>query len=567
MIKNFFAPVLPLALVAPAMLSAAGAAWPASKEDVASALSKPDKAMVESLRAQAVAAFDKRAFPEAIGLNRLAEVVRFAGQKDFSPEVRAWMIANREESEEFVGLLSKYDDRAAVARILGDLWKADEKGFRAHPRLALAIALVYDKPCPAHFPHHQVTEKSLPRKLHEPTEVFAFYKESQEGGRLSQSIDKLGIDELAFVVPVVAPFSELREAQKKRLGRADIPKLYPSVAYDHGRLKTNTMVWPYASYSLDTIRAKGGICVDQAYYTATTAQALGIPAFILSGAGNGGFHAFVGYLERPGTWKLDVGRYANQKYATGTAINPLTWGELTDYDLAFLQERSRNTPAYATVLLQVERAGTKMAEGDLDAAAKLLAAARTSESRCPEVWTALAALGEKRGDTPAQMQSLYDAAVKAFGSKYGEQEIFWRTKLADSLEKQGKPDAAFTERLAVIRRTAGKRPELAVELAAVIMDGALKAGDNKKIVPVFNKLAGQFDEAGPEFFLKVVYPVVGKLLGAGQKKEAQQISRSLSQKFKPEPDSQLAEMQRDIAACVEAGSMDAGRIMKKKTGG
>jgi hypothetical protein len=562
MIKNFPALVLPVALISPAVLSAAALVWPASKDDVAAAAEKPDKALYDSLRTQAVAAFDKRSFPESIGLNHLADLVRFASQPDLPPEVRAWLVANREEAEEFIGLLSRYDDRAAVARILGEIWKADEKGFRAHPRLAMAIALVYDRPCPEYFPHRQVTEKALPRKLHAPTEVFAFYKESQEGGRLSQSVDKLGIDELAFVVPVIAPFAELREVQKKRLNKSEIPKLYPSVAYDHGRLKTNTMVWPGTSYSLDTIKAKGGICVDQAYYTATSAQAVGVPAFILSGAGNGGFHAFVGFLDRPGKWKTDVGRYANQKYATGTAINPLTWDELTDHDLAFLEARFRNTPEYATVLLHVDRAGAKIAEGDLVSAAKLLAAARTSEARCPEVWATLALLGEKRGDTPAQMQSLYDSAAKALG-KYRELEILWRSRLADSLEKQGKADAAFTERLAIIRRNAGTRPELAVELAAVIMNGALKTGDNKKAVQVFNKLAGQFDEAGPEFFRMVVYPVVGKLLEAGQKKEAQQISRSLSQKFKPEPDSQLAEMQRDIAACVEAGSMAGSRMLKK----
>lgn len=562
MTPNFPALVLPVALVAPAVLSAAAIAWPASKDDLAAAATKPDQALHDSLLAQGVAAFDKRAFPEAIGLNRLAEVVRFAAQPDCPPEIRAWLVANREESEEFVGLLSRFDDRAAVARILGEIWKADEKGFRAHPRLALAIALVYDKPCPGYFPHRQVSENALPRKLHAPTEAFAFYKESQESRRLTQSVDKLGIDELAFVVPVLAPISELREAQKKRIGTADIPKLYPSVAYDYGRLKTGTMNWPGASYTLETIKAKGGICVDQAYYTATTAQALGVPAFILSGAGNDGFHAFVGFLERPGKWKTDVGRYANQKYATGTAINPLTWGELTDHDLAFLEARFRNTPAYATVLLHVERAVAKMREGDLASSAKLLSAARTSEPRCPEVWTALAALGEKRGDTPAQMQSLYDAAAKALG-KYREHEIFWRTKLAASLDQQGKPDAAFSERLAIIRRNADKRPELAVELATVIMDGALKTGDNRKAVQVFNKLAGQFDEAGPEFFKSVVYPVVARLLEAGQKKEAQQISRSLGQKFKPEPESQLAGMQKDIAACVEAGSMAGSRHWRR----
>ena len=106
-------------------------------------------------------------------------------------------------------------------------------------------------------------------------ETFAFFKESQESGRLAQSADKLTIDELAFVVSVLAPFDELRAAQRRKVGRSegDMTKLYASIAYDHGRLKRDEMNWPYDSYSLDTIKSQGrGICVDQAYYTATSVR-------------------------------------------------------------------------------------------------------------------------------------------------------------------------------------------------------------------------------------------------------------------------------------------------------
>ena len=58
--------------------------------------------------------------------------------------------------------------------------------------------------------------------------------------------------------------------------------------------------------------------------------------------------------------------------------------------------------------------------------------------------------------------------------------------------------------------------------------------------------------------------MVGKLLAAGLKKETQQISRNLSQKFKAEPDSQLAQMQRDIAACAEAGSMGRSKFYRPR---
>ena len=544
-------------------LSAAPAsAWPVSKERAAELVSAPDREKASALRRDADAAFDKKNFADAVALRKLERLVVFLSEHPVSASLRGWMLENREVSEEFITLLSAKDDAKAVARILEELWTKDEAGFRKFPSLAFAIALVYDKAPTPWFPHHQVSEKQLPRALHTPADAFEFFKESAEGARLIQSPAKLGIDELAFVVPVLPPFKELRDVQRRKINRSEIPKLYPSIQYDHGRLKSRVMDWPHGSYSLETIKAKGGICVDQAYYTATVAQALGVPAFILSGAGNGGFHAFTGYLEKPGKWRTDVGRYATQKYATGEAFNPLTWGELTDHDLAFLESRFRSTPAYAAVELQVVRANEHLASGDVEAAAKLLMFAKNSEPRCPELWEALAALYEAKKEVPARRQALYAEAAKALG-KFRELEIRWRAKLAESLESEGKSEAALAERISIVRRNAGARPEVACALAGDIMDAVIKGGDRKRVLSVFNKLASQFEDAGPEFYLKVVYPVLADLYEGGLKKEASQVIRSVTQKFKTtDADSQLSEMNQDLSACAAAGTLADSRFMK-----
>lgn len=538
---------------------AATPAWPVSRETESALIAAPDAAKADELRAASNAAFDKRNHADAVALRKLEKVTRFLAKHPVPEGLRRWMMENRETTTEFADLLSPRDKASEVASILTELWTGDEAGFRKYPALAFAIALVYDTPCPAFFPHSQVLAAALPRRLHPPAEVFAFFKESADGGRLIQSPARLGVDELAFVVPVLAPLKELREVQRRRIGRADIPKLYPSIQYDTPRFRNRVMVWPHRSYSLETIRARGGICVDQAYYTTTVAQAFGVPAFILSGAGNGGFHAFTGFLEKPGKWRTDVGRYANQKYATGAAINPLTWGELTDHDLAFLESRFRSSPAYATAELSVTRAREFLAAGDREAAARLLQSVKVAEPRCPELWRALDELAEAQAAPPAARRALYAEAAKALG-KFRELEIVWRAKLADSFEREGSADAAMAERLAIVRRNAEARPEAACELAGEIMANIMKAGDRRRTLQVFNRLSGQFEDAGPEFFLKVAYPVVGDLLKAGMTKEAKQLVRGLSQKFHAEPDSTLAEMQADLASCVAAGSMKGGKF-------
>lgn len=549
--KSFSVFLLSAAVAAP-LVSFGAATWPTAKENVAAAVAKPDVALAKKLMADSDAAFDKRDFAGAVSLRRMARLVAFLSKEEIPVELRAWLFDNRDIAEEFVTDFSRQDDPKAVAKILSDLWSADTAGFKLYPRLAMAIALVYDAPCPPMFPHGQVSPEVLPRKLNPPGEVFAFFKESAAAHRLAQAPDKLAIDELAYVVGFVTPLSEMREAQKKRISRTDIPKLYFTINYDKGRFNRREYMWQGGSYSLASIKSKGGICVDQAYYTSTTAQAFGIPAFILSGVGADGFHAFVGYLERPGSWKLDVGRYPEQKFATGEGINPMTWGPLTDHELAFLQERFQGTPAYATAELEAERAVTAVAAKDFTTAEKLVFAACHDEPRCPAAWQSAAMLADARGDAPVKLVKLYTDAAAAL-SKFRDLEVGWRYKLVDLYEKNGKTDAAFDERENIVRRNVRARPDLAVVLAAQMLDSVMKGNDEKKTMTVFNRLASRFDDAGIEFCLKLAYPYQAHLLKAGLKKEAQTLARTVTSRFKAEKGGQLADMQRELSAWAAAG--------------
>ena len=67
--------------------------------------------------------------------------------------------------------------------------------------------------------------------------------------------------------------------------------------YDHIKaIEKKEYIWPHGSYRLSTIGKRGGLCVDQAYYTSHAAKAKGVPNIIFLGQGNSGEHAWIGFL-------------------------------------------------------------------------------------------------------------------------------------------------------------------------------------------------------------------------------------------------------------------------------
>src|SRR5690606_25541101 len=112
----------------------------------------------------------------------------------------------------------------------------------------------------------------------------------------------------------------------------------------------------HTSYSLSSIRALGGICVDQAYFAWQAGKAKGIPTIIFSGAGNDGAHAWVGYYDANRGWNMDVGRYSQGEYVTGRAFSPQDWRHFTDHELRFLRVRFPLGTRYLDEISHLEKA-------------------------------------------------------------------------------------------------------------------------------------------------------------------------------------------------------------------
>jgi hypothetical protein len=103
-------------------------------------------------------------------------------------------------------------------------------------------------------------------------------------------------------------------------------------------------MWTQGTYLLANIEVAGGICTDQSYFACIAGKAKGIPTLYFAGQGQDGGHAWFGYLRGNGKWELDAGRFFNQRYTVGQALDPQTWLPVTDHELLYLSGRAVRSP-------------------------------------------------------------------------------------------------------------------------------------------------------------------------------------------------------------------------------
>ena len=111
------------------------------------------------------------------------------------------------------------------------------------------------------------------------------------------------VAELKFVVDHLLAQERNGMGTSKRLFTAGPPfaKAFKSIQYDKPRLSAGVFSWPNGPYTLASISERGGICVDQAYFSSMSGKAKGIPTLTFVGQGSGGGHAWFGFLKGPGT--------------------------------------------------------------------------------------------------------------------------------------------------------------------------------------------------------------------------------------------------------------------------
>ena len=246
-----------------------------------------------------------------------------------------------------VSYVSETDDKIKFIEILSKLLKNDKRRFERYMNLAVAVALVWDEPFPDSWPHPNVNRSDLPIGGLDPLAVFNFYVSSHEMGKLKIGLDRLSIRELCFVIDTPVQLAELKYAQQIKLKSfKDLERLYKIIPYDQQRINNESYEWPHGPYRLIDIGAKrGGICMDQSYFAAHAAKSQGIPAILFMGQGRSGGHAWVGYLESRGRWKLNAARWASENYPVGFAYDPQTWERISDAQFEFYLKSNGDSPS------------------------------------------------------------------------------------------------------------------------------------------------------------------------------------------------------------------------------
>ncbi|HEY1110051.1 MAG TPA: hypothetical protein VGE76_15480, partial [Opitutaceae bacterium] len=465
-----------------------------------------------------------------------------------TPELRARLMGDAAFSGEFFGLLAPVDYLPRVFEILNELHRRDPARFLSHRSLAVAIALVYDVPPPPIWPHAQVSATSLPRRFAPPEDAFEWWIDQEKKGRLFHRTAALGADELKFVVDTVTPFVELTWSQQV----ADYPlgqlaKAYTMVRYRADRAANSTAVWTGASYRMHEVLGQGGICVDQAYFAAQVGKARGVPTLLFQGRGNDGRHAWFGYLDSNRQWKLDAGRYKEQRFVTGYARDPQTWRELSDHELRFLSERFHELPSFKASQVHASFAADFLAQREAPAAAQAARRAVTLEKRNRLAWDTLLAAAQSEGKPPTVIEGVLREAAAAF-ARYPDLEAAYLTRAAESLRARGQGTEADAELRKLALKNRSGRGDLSVQQAR---DQLLRAVATKPLpeqVQTYNSVVDSYGRgAGMSFYDGVIVGFVEHLLAEGQKAEAQRAIERAKRVLKIEDRSQLAEEMAALA--------------------
>ena len=455
-------------------------------------------------------------------------------------DLRRYALTSSDFSEAFFTQLSPLDQPVMVMKILAAIWTRDPAVFREYANLALALAVVYDVPPPADWPHGQVRPQALPRRLPDPVEAFAFFVKADRTGATLQRLSRLPAEDLKYVVDTSASFADLTWAETKVAAPlAGLARLYNMVRYRRDRLEGDVLIWPEATYRLADIAERGGICIDQAYFAAMVGKAKGVPTLLFRGAGLDGRHAWFGFLDGNGRWQLDCGRDAAQKLVTGFAFDPQTWTNITDHDLAFLADGFRRLPMFKASRVNAQFADLFFGMGEFTACAAAARAAVNNEPRNVEAWNTLLVARQRLGGDPKQLEGLLREGARTF-ERYPDIESNFKLLLSRSLRTRGATsEADFVER-STAHKYEADRSDLSDRQAEEKLLRSLTTEDiDQCIMTYFSVLKSYGNGAGINFFDRIVRPFVEYLLLNGRPVQAQQAVETARRTLRVEPNSQL----------------------------
>ncbi len=445
----------------------------------------------------------------------------------------------------FFAHLSPFDDAAKAAEILCRICESDPDRVKQHPQVAVAFALVWDQPFPDQWPHLWTRKEALPIGDADPVKRFAVYFKIQAGIPMGRKVRKLMLDpsrltarELMFVVDTPVETREMEYILQVDLeDPRRLNDLFQAVPYDAGRMNRGELQWPHGGYRLIDIGKKGGICADQAYFVAMAGKAQGLPTVLLMGQGSTGGHAWVGYMGSPGQWMLDVARYDEQNFVSGTAWDPQTWKRITDAQLLFLTKAPASEVRALRGRLLTRWALMNRGE---DYYPRLLGLAREAWPRSFDIWELQAACLEERHLPFEARRAFWENWVSTFREDR-DMRFKGQTEILRLHEARGDIRRADQLRAQMTLENKSGRFDLAISLAAAPVLDLAGAGKWPEAQKAYATVLQQFkQQSGGILFYNLVQPFVDRALQAGRQALAKEALAAAKPLFKIEPLSTVA---------------------------
>jgi hypothetical protein len=409
----------------------------------------------------------------------------------------------------FVEKLNPLDVKEGALENLLRLAEANADDLHEYAALGVAYSLVFDQPFPTDWPHRQVARDAVPIGDLDVVTRFHFYVQSNRDRKLDQDLTRLTFENLKYLVDSEAKLSELQYAQQSRISYTHFADAFFSIQYDQARIGNAATVynWPYPSYTLADIEKNGGICIDQAYYAETLGKGRGIPTIRFTGYGMDGAHAWFGYLSNSGKWELDCGRYEEQDFPKGFAVDPQTWRPIDDSVLENLFKNGARNPNFQPAM-------TALAWASLHATgpsyAHILDDAQSIMPEWSGTWRLQAALVDK-SDNLDKKKAFYQGWITQF-ENYPEMKVEGQKRLYLALKAANDPDAdGLMKDIVLQNRSAGF--DLGIEAGTDALNEKLKAGDWDGARMAFEQTIRDFgQDGGLTLYSKIVYPYISACL-------------------------------------------------------
>lgn len=402
-----------------------------------------------------------------IPLEALREFTRYFGKlpKPSAGDIATlqWLLGKPKLLETLMLAVSEKDQPAKVLSILSLLRQDQQDHLEEYSDLTAAMCVVWDEPfTQAHALFRPIT-KPDPMK---PRMLMRYYINAR--AELHGNPQQLPWPLVVYMVDNLADQDDIAWAMNRYAGRGKIGGVFFDVTYDYDMLGgTSEGRLADKEYTLQNILREGGICGDQAYFAAQVARSVGVPAVICTGvnANEGTGHAWVGYLSTRGAesaWDFDEGRYPENRYWKGNAIDPQTREHISDADISMLAELSRTQPRERMTSAALTKAADLVSPGIQPAV--LMQAINLSPGN-RRAWTRLAELAAQRQLTGKQL-SEFTAVVNKFAVKEYPDFAFKLLKVANS----GRGGAEQLKALEEMEHTFAMRPDLQADIYIALGD-------------------------------------------------------------------------------------------------